>query len=99
VDFFGVPAATTTGVANVALRTGAAVLPAFIRWEPRRKKHILHFAPLIDLVDTGNREADVRANTRRFNQILERFVRQVPDQWLWIHKRWKTRPEGEPSLY
>ena len=99
VDFFGIPAATTTGVAAIALRTGAAVLPAFLRWEPERRRHVLHFDPPVDLVETGNRDRDVEANTERFNRILERFVRQVPDQWLWIHKRWKTRPEGEQALY
>jgi len=60
---------------------------------------VLHFDPPVDLVETGNRDRDVEANTERFNRILERFVRQVPDQWLWIHKRWKTRPEGEQALY
>lgn len=98
-DFFGIPASTTAGVATIALRTSAAVLPAFMRWDRTRKKHVLHFDPLIRVVDTGNREADIVTNTRCFNQVLEQFVRQAPDQWLWIHKRWKTRPEGEPSLY
>jgi KDO2-lipid IV(A) lauroyltransferase len=98
-DFFGIPAATTTGVATLAARTGAAVLPAYIRWEPEQRRHVLHFAPLANLVRTGDREADAATNTRLFNQILEGFVREVPDQWLWIHKRWKTRPPGQPSLY
>lgn len=98
-DFFGIPASTTRGVATIALKTQAAVVPAYIRWEPERRKHVLHFAPVMRLVDTGDREADVLANTRCFNQTLEQFVRRVPDQWLWIHKRWKTRPAGEPSLY
>lgn len=99
VDFFGIPAATTTGVATIALRTGAAVVPAFMRWESDRRRHVLHFEPPLELVRTGDRDADVRLNTQQFNDVLERFVRQVPDQWLWIHRRWKTRPEGEPSLY
>jgi KDO2-lipid IV(A) lauroyltransferase len=98
-DFFGIPAATTPGVATLAARTGAAVLPAYIRWERERRIHVLHFAPLVDLVSTGDRDADAAANTQKFNQILEGFVRQAPDQWLWIHKRWKTRPPGEPPLY
>jgi KDO2-lipid IV(A) lauroyltransferase len=98
-DFFGIPAATTPGVATIALRTGAAVLPAYIRWDGERKRHVLHFDPLLELTMTGSRESDVGVNTQRFNQVLEGFVRQVPDQWLWIHRRWKTRPEGEPPLY
>jgi len=99
VDFFGIPASTTTGVATIALRTGATVVPAFMRWEPSRRRHVLHFDPPIDLVATGNREADAVENTRRFNEVLETFVRKAPDQWLWIHKRWKTRPKGSPALY
>lgn len=98
-DFFGVPAATTPGLATLALRTGAAVIPCYIRWDQGRGRHIAHVDPPLELVDTGNREADVIANTEMFNRILEDFVREFPEQWLWIHRRWKTRPEGEPSLY
>jgi KDO2-lipid IV(A) lauroyltransferase len=98
-EFFGIPASTTTGVAKIALRTRASVLPAFMRWDHERRRHILHFGPLIPLIDTGEPEADVAANTRCYNRVLEGFVRRAPEQWLWIHKRWKTRPEGAPSLY
>ena len=98
-DFFGVPAATTPGMATLALRTGAAVIPCYIRWDAGRGRHIAHVDPPLELIDTGDREADVVANTTMFNKILEDFVREFPEQWLWIHRRWKTRPEGEPSLY
>ena len=98
-DFFGIPAATTPGLATFALRTGATVLPAFVRWNPEGKHHILRFERPVELVASGNREQDVLVNTRLFNSILERLVREAPEQWLWIHQRWKTRPEGEPSLY
>ncbi len=99
VDFFGVPAATTTGLAALALRTEAPVVPGFIRWDRERRKHILEFQAPIELVRTGDRSEDLVRNTARFNEVIEAFVGRYPDQWLWIHKRWKTRPEGEPSLY
>jgi Kdo2-lipid IVA lauroyltransferase/acyltransferase len=99
VDFFGIPAATTTAIATFALRTGAAVLPGFLIWEERLGKHRLQFDPPVKLIETGDLAHDVAANTRLFNQILEKYVRKYPEQWLWIHRRWKTRPEGEPSIY
>ena len=99
VDFFGIAAATTPGLATFALRTGAAVVPGFLRWDPDRRHHVLHFQPPVELKETGDRAEDILENTLLFNQILEKFVRGFPDQWLWIHRRWKTRPEGEPSLY
>jgi KDO2-lipid IV(A) lauroyltransferase len=98
-DFFGIPAATTPAIATFALRTGAAVVPAFLIWDATIEKHRLTFAEPVDLVETGDRAADILANTRRFNKILEAYVRKYPDQWLWIHRRWKTRPIGESSLY
>ncbi len=98
-DFFGVPAATTPGMATLALRTEAAVIPCYIRWDAERQRHIAHVDPPLVLIDTGDREADIVANTTMFNKILEDFVREFPEQWLWIHRRWKTRPEGEAELY
>jgi len=98
-DFFGIPAATTPGLATFALRTDAAVVPGFIRWDQARRKHILEFQSPVELVRTGDLEADTVSNTAEFNRIIENFVRRYPDQWLWIHRRWKTRPEGEDSLY
>ena len=75
------------------------MIPGFIRWDRTRGKHVLEFQPPVELIRTGDRDADVRANTTRFNGVIENFVRRYPDQWLWIHKRWKTRPEGEEELY
>jgi KDO2-lipid IV(A) lauroyltransferase len=97
--FFGIPAATTPGLATFALRTGAPVVPGFIRWDAERKKHVLEFQPPVELIRSADRDEDVRANTTRFNGVVEDFVRRYPDQWLWIHRRWKTRPEGEEGLY
>jgi len=98
-DFFGIPAATTPSIALFALRAGAAVIPGFLIWDKDLKKHRLRLDPPVDLIQTGNLDQDVLENTKRFNKILESYVRKYPDQWLWIHRRWKTRPEGEPSIY
>jgi KDO2-lipid IV(A) lauroyltransferase len=99
VDFFGIPASTTPVIATLALRTRAAVIPGFMIWDKAERKHRLRFEPAMELSDTGDRARDILENTRKFNAVLERIIRQYPDQWLWIHRRWKTRPEGEPSLY
>lgn len=97
VDFFGVPASTSTGMAKIALRTGAAVAPAFALWE--KDKYRLRFDPPLELVSTGDAERDIAANTQLFTRVLEDYVRRYPDQWLWIHRRWKTRPPGEAPIY
>jgi Kdo2-lipid IVA lauroyltransferase/acyltransferase len=99
VDFFGVPACTATGVARVALHTGAAVLPAFTIWDKELGKYRVRFEPALQLVSTGDDEADAIANTALFTRVIESYARRYPEQWLWVHRRWKTRPPGEPSLY
>jgi len=99
VDFFGIPAATTPAVATLALRTGASVIPGFLIWDAATRKYRLRFDPPVELITTGDPARDIVENTRAFNAILENIIRQYPDQWLWIHRRWKTRPEGEPGLY
>ncbi len=99
VPFFGHLACTASGVARVALRTGAAVVPAFTIWDDELGKYRVHFEPPIAMVNTGNDEADAIANTAAFTKKIEEFVRRYPDQWLWVHRRWKARPAGEPSLY
>lgn len=99
VDFFGIPACTASGVARVALKTDAAVVPGFTIWDPGLRKYRLRFDPAVELVRTGNTEADVIANTQQFTSVIEDYVRRYPDQWLWVHRRWKTRPEGEKGLY
>jgi len=98
-EFFGVPAATTPSIALFALRTGAAVVPGFLIWDESLGKHRLRLDAPVELIDTGDLDHDVLENTRAFNKILESYIRKYPDQWLWIHRRWKTRPEGEESLY
>jgi Kdo2-lipid IVA lauroyltransferase/acyltransferase len=98
-DYFNIPACTTTGLAVIALRTNATVLPGVLIWDERLRKHRLRFEPPVDLIRTGRTHADIAQNTLHFNKILEGLVRQHPDQWLWVHRRWKTRPPGERSLY
>jgi KDO2-lipid IV(A) lauroyltransferase len=99
VDFFGVPACTATGVARVASHTGAAVLPAFTLWDKELGKYKIRFDPALQLVKTGDDEADAVANTALFTKVIEGYARRYPEQWLWVHRRWKTRPPGEPSIY
>jgi KDO2-lipid IV(A) lauroyltransferase len=99
VDFFGIAACTAGGLARIALRTDAAVVPGFTIWDPALGKYRLRFDPALDLVRTGDLEADIAANTQLFTKVIEDYVRKYPDQWLWVHRRWKTRPEGQPPLY
>jgi KDO2-lipid IV(A) lauroyltransferase len=99
VDFFGHAACTASGIARVALRTSAAVLPGFLIWNPSENRYVLHFLPQLQLVNTGNDDQDAAANTQLFTKVLEEIIRQYPTQWLWVHRRWKTRPTGEQPLY
>lgn len=99
VDFFGLPACTSTGLARLALRTDAAVVPGFLHWDVNLRKYRLCLHPAIGLVRSGDEERDIRENTARFTKAIEEYARAYPDQWLWVHKRWKTRPPGEKNLY
>src|SRR5208282_4657527 len=99
VDFFGIPACTASGLARIALRTDAAVVPTFTIWDAALGKYRLRFDPAVELVRTGDLEADITANTQKFTSIIEDYVRKYPEQWLWVHRRWKTRPPGEKGLY
>jgi len=99
VDFFGIPACTASGLARIALRTDAAVVPGFTVWDPVLRKYRLRFEPPVPLIRTGDNEADILANTARFTKVIEDVVRRYPDQWLWVHRRWKTRSPGQPPLY
>ena len=99
VNFFGIPACTASGLARIALRTDAAVVPGFTIWDEKLGKYRLRFDPAVELVRTGDLEADLLANTQKFTSVIEDYARRYPDQWLWVHRRWKTRPEGEKSLY
>jgi KDO2-lipid IV(A) lauroyltransferase len=93
VDFFGVPACTGTGFAKLAARSGAAVIPGFALWSAKERIYVLRFYPPVPM--TG----DAASDTAALQRVLEEIVRAHPDQWLWIHRRWKTRPPGEMALY
>ncbi|HJZ67180.1 MAG TPA: lysophospholipid acyltransferase family protein, partial [Blastocatellia bacterium] len=97
--FFGIPACSTTGLAVFALRTEAPVVPGFLIWDADLGKHRLKFEPEIKLIRTGDFKEEVQLNTANFTKIVEQYARRYPDQWLWIHRRWRTRPEGAPDLY
>lgn len=99
VDFFGIPAATTAGLARLARRTGAAVVPAHGYWDASLQKYRLHYEPALELHNTADEEADIYSYTKLFNQALEGFIRRFPDQWFWVHRRWKNRPPGEEPIY
>jgi KDO2-lipid IV(A) lauroyltransferase len=99
VKFFGRDACTATGLAHVARKTGAAVLPGFMVWEAAERKYVLHFGPEIAIPHTDDAQADILAGTQMCTAAIEAWIRRYPDQWLWIHRRWKTRPAGEPGLY
>ena len=99
VEFFGRPACTASGLAHVALKTGAAVLPGFMLWEEAERRYVLHFGPELSLARTGDANAGILAATQLCTQAIESWIRRYPDQWLWIHRRWKTRPAAEPGLY
>ena len=93
VDFFGTPACANTAFAKIAARTGAAVIPGFALWLQPERRYALKFYPPVGM--TG----DAAEDTRRLHAVLEQVIREYPGQWLWIHRRWKTRPEGEKPIY
>jgi Kdo2-lipid IVA lauroyltransferase/acyltransferase len=99
VEFFGRQACTASGLARVALKTGAAVLPGFMVWEVAERKYVLRFGPELKFDRSGDAETDAQAATQLCTSATEEWIRRYPDQWLWIHRRWKTRPAGEPGLY
>jgi Kdo2-lipid IVA lauroyltransferase/acyltransferase len=99
VDFFGHAACTGSGLARVARRTGATVVPGFLLWDEATQQYVLRFGAALDLPVTEDAEADALAYTALFTRVVEEYVRQYPDQWLWLHRRWKTRPPGEAAIY
>ena len=93
MPFFGVPACANLTFAKLAYRSGAAVIPGFALWSADERRYILRFYPEVAM--TG----DAVEDTRRIQSGMESAIREYPDQWLWIHRRWKTRPEGEKEFY
>ena len=95
IPFFGVPAATMTSVPRIAQMTGAKVLPCITRLLPGAAGYVLIFYPVWENYPSGDDIAD----TRRMNELIEDRAREMPEQYFWLHKRFKTRPEGEEKLY
>ncbi len=93
IDFFGKRACASSAFVKLAHHSGAAVLPGFALWDETLGRYVLRFYPQVEM--TG----DVQADTQTIHRIFEQIIREHPEQWLWIHRRWKTRPPGEPSLY
>ena len=99
VPFFGIPAATTTGIARLARHTGAPVVPLYIYWDPSLRQHRMCYEPEVPVARTDDEQADIRDAAARMNLVIENYVRRFPDQWLWAHRRWKNRPPGEGPIY
>jgi len=99
VDFFSKKASTSDGLARLAMATGAPVLPAFMVRNSRSCRHWIKILPVIPTVRTHDRVESARENTQRFTREIEKMIRSYPEQWNWIHRRWKTRPPGEPRVY
>ena len=92
VDFFGRRACTSYGLAFIALKTGAPVVPVFVVRDADGVGFTAEIGPEISLVKTGDHQKDLEENTQRYNDALEAIIRRHPDQWFWVHRRWKTRP-------
>jgi KDO2-lipid IV(A) lauroyltransferase len=99
VPFFGIPACTASGVAMLAIRANAVIVPMFAIWDEGRGKYFIDHDDIIEPVNTGDRKHDIEQTTALYVAATERVIRAYPDQWLWIHRRWKTRPPGEVDLY
>jgi KDO2-lipid IV(A) lauroyltransferase len=99
VDFFGVPASTTTSIARLALKTNALVMPGFAVWDETKQKYVVNLEPPVEYERTDDDEQDVKKLTQDITRVVEKYVRAYPEQWLWVHKRWNTRPKGEAGLY
>lgn len=93
VDFFGIPACAGAGFMKIAARSGATVIPGFALWSEVERRYILRFYPPLEI------SGDTARDTQTLHTKLEEVIREYPDQWLWLHRRWKTRPPGSPDLY
>jgi KDO2-lipid IV(A) lauroyltransferase len=93
VDFFGIQACAGTAFVRLAQRTGAAVIPGFALWSEAENRYILRFYPILEF------SGDIQSDTQMLHSRLEQVIREYPDQWLWLHRRWKTRPPGSGALY
>jgi KDO2-lipid IV(A) lauroyltransferase len=99
VDFFGMPASTSDGIARISIASGAPVMPVFMVRDGDTIHHKMKIMPAFYPDKPRNREAAVREYTQLYTDTLEQMIREHPDHWNWIHRRWKTRPPGEPRFY
>ena len=99
VPFFGIPACTPSGAAMIAIRSNSWIFPTFCVWDKTSNRYKFVHGSLLEPVRTGDRKKDVVETTALYTAEIEKIIRQYPDQWMWIHKRWKTRPPGERPLY
>lgn len=99
VPFFGKPACTTAGVAMLAMRANAVVVTIGAPWDEKKGKYVARIGRALEFESTGDRQRDIENFTALFTADIEKMVRDFPEQWFWVHRRWKTRPEGEPDLY
>jgi len=93
VNFFGKAACAGSAFVKLAYHSKAPVVPGFATWHEPSGRYVLRFYPEVQM------SGDVQADTQRIHSLLEDVVREYPDQWMWIHRRWKTRPPGEEALY
>jgi KDO2-lipid IV(A) lauroyltransferase len=99
VPFFGKEACTTAGVAALAMRTNAIVVLLSAAWDEQKKKYVIRLEAALEFESSDDRKQDIKNFTARFTKEIENVIRRNPEQWFWIHKRWKTRPKGEPGIY
>jgi KDO2-lipid IV(A) lauroyltransferase len=95
VDFFGRKASASSAFVKLAQHSGAVVIPGFALWRPAAGKYVLKFYPPLEWSESGDADRDLVENTQLCHSVLERIIREQPEQWLWIHRRWKTQPERE----
>ncbi|MCP3922773.1 MAG: lysophospholipid acyltransferase family protein, partial [Desulfobacterales bacterium] len=89
VDFFGEPTSTNKSIARVAMKTGASVVPVFLVRE--KDKFRVFIDKIVETVDTGCKNDDVKVNTENYNKIIEKYIKKYPSQWFWVHDRWKHK--------
>ncbi len=98
VDFLGRLACTATGPARLARKTGVPIVLGLVLWDSKIQKYRLRF-DAVEWIKREDPEEEILVNTANFTRLIEDYVRRYPDQWLWVHRRWKTRPPGERPLY